>query len=382
MRKTRVLIVNHTARLGGAERVLLTFLSQTNLTKIDAKLTAPEGPLLEEARRLGIECYPLMSEELRSTRKSLAVSDVMKVFDVYRALIRVSKEVGPDILMSNSVKAHVLGNAVSRKLGIPLVIRLHDQLRTFSPLARRLILGPLRRAALVSCVSESVAEDVRNLVGSQCNVKVCYNGVSLDDKSNKCHVSVPRIVSAGWLFPWKGFHVFVQAMEMLAEQTEGWEFVIAGDVAADVGESIFYKKQLEQAIQRSKWRDRFVFAGAYDKLSDILCCAKHSIFVLPSQRPDPLPTVILEAGSLGVPVVATNLGGSREMILHGESGFLTDTTPEAISQAVLTLVEASEVRLRLGQALQSNVKTRFSISSYVANLGMDILSCVAPSTRS
>ncbi|CAM3784218.1 glycosyltransferase family 4 protein [Alicyclobacillus pomorum] len=377
MSRTRVLVVNHTARLGGGERVLLTFLSQLSMTSLEAKLVAPAGPLLEEARRLGIECFPLMSEELRSTRKALAPTDLLKTVQLYRTLTKVTKAYAPDILLSNSVKAHVLANFVSRRLGIPLAIRLHDQLSTFSTVAQKLMMGPLRRARLVSCVSESVADDVRNIVGAQCKVKVCYNGVPFDTEPCEAHVPKPRIVAAGWMLPWKGFDIFIRAMEIVAECTDEWEFVIAGDVASDVAESLSYKEQLRQAVERSKWRHRFIFAGPYEKLRDVVCCPKHTIFVLPSQRPDPLPTVVLEAGALGLPVVATNLGGSREMISSGRTGILTDMDPRAISEAVQSLVMTPERRMRCGEALRAHVKARFSVKSYVDQLNVDILSCVA-----
>jgi glycosyltransferase involved in cell wall biosynthesis len=376
MSRMRVLIVNHTARLGGAERVLLTFLSQLKKTALDAKLAVPAGPLLEQARRLGIDCFPLMNKEFRSTRTTLALSDTLKAVQLYRTLTRVAKAYSPDILLSNSVKAHVLADLVSSRLGIPLAIRLHDQLSTFSAVGQKLISGPLRRARLVSCVSESVANDVRSLVGTRCNVKVCYNGVPLDTEPCQSHVPKPRIVAAGWLLPSKGFDVFIRAMEMVAQFTDDWQFVIAGDVASDVSESLSYKEQLIQAVQHSKWRHRFVFAGAYEKLRDVVCCAKHCVFVLPSQMPDSLPTVVLEAGGLGLPVVATNLGGAREMIDSGRTGILTDLTPGAISAAVLSLVRAPSMRTKLGKALESHVKTQFSVRTYVEKLCMDVISCV------
>jgi glycosyltransferase involved in cell wall biosynthesis len=372
MSRTRVLIVNHTARLGGAERVLLTFLSQLNMTALEAKLVAPTGPLLEEARRLGIECFPLISEELRSTRRALAPTDVLKIVQVYRTLMSVTKACAPDVLFSNSVKAHVLANLVSRRLSIPLVVRLHDQLGTFSSLSQKLMMGPLRRASLVSCVSESVADDVRNIVGPECNVKVCYNGVPFNTEPCESHVQKPRIVAAGWMLPWKGFDVFIRAMEIVAEHTDEWQFVIAGDVASDVAESSSYVEQLRQAVERSKWRHRFVFTGGYEKLRNVVCCAEHTVFVLPSQRPDPLPTVVLEAGALGIPVVATCIGGSREMISNGKTGILTDTNPQAIAEAVLSLVQNTDKRLRFGERIESDVRTRFSVSTYVDQLCHDI----------
>ncbi len=63
------------------------------------------------------------------------------------------------------------------------------------------------------------------------------------------------------MLPWKGFDVFIRAMEMVAESTDEWQFVIAGDVASDVVESLSYKEQLRQAVERSKSRHRFVFTA-------------------------------------------------------------------------------------------------------------------------
>lgn len=378
MKIIRVLIINHTSRLGGAERVLLTFLSQVESTLLEVKLASPEGPLLEEARKMSIDCFPITSEEMRSTRKSVSISDILKVVEVYRSLNKVAKDYTPDILLSNSVKAHVLANIVSRKLGVPLVIRLHDHLSTFSVLGLKMIVGPLRRAALVSCVSESVAEDVRKIAGISHNIKVCYNGVSFNHEPNDSHKPNFQIVTAGWLFPWKGFDVFIKAMELLADRlSEEWQFVIAGDVAGDVSESITYKELLIQAVNTSKWKHRFVLTGAYHKMSDIVCCAEHCIFVLPSQKPDPLPTVVLEAGAIGLPVVATNIGGAPEMIHSESTGVLTGLDANEIAEAVLTLAISLDKRIEYGEALKLSVEDRFSVQAYAKQFGTDIVSCIA-----
>jgi glycosyltransferase involved in cell wall biosynthesis len=68
----------------------------------------------------------------------------------------------------------------------------------------------------------------------------------------------------------------------------------------------------------------------------------------------------IEAMAAGRPVVAVNAGGPCETILHGETGFLADPTPEAFAQAATTLLADPEAAARMGRAGRRHVERHFS----------------------
>ena len=90
--------------------------------------------------------------------------------------------------------------------------------------------------------------------------------------------------------------------------------------------------------------------------------ARFDVFCLPS-RDDPFPLVVLEAMSLGVPVVAFDVGGVREQV--GDTGLLVppeDTS--ALAEALETVAADPELRARLGRAARARAWERFSFRSF------------------
>jgi glycosyltransferase involved in cell wall biosynthesis len=83
------------------------------------------------------------------------------------------------------------------------------------------------------------------------------------------------------------------------------------------------------------------------------------LFVLPSYR-EGMPRSILEAMACGLPVVATNIRGSREEVVHGETGYLVPIRdPQALGEAIVSLAHNSELRNRMGRAGRKRAEERF-----------------------
>ena len=80
-----------------------------------------------------------------------------------------------------------------------------------------------------------------------------------------------------------------------------------------------------------------------------------------------MPNVLLEASATGLPIVATDVGGNREVVLDGVTGFLAPPrNPEALAQAMLRMMELSEEKRReLGRAARKHVEENFSLDRVV-----------------
>jgi glycosyltransferase involved in cell wall biosynthesis len=83
------------------------------------------------------------------------------------------------------------------------------------------------------------------------------------------------------------------------------------------------------------------------------------LFVLPSYR-EGMPRSVLEAMACGLPVVATNIRGSREEVVHGETGYLVPIRDsQALGEAIVSLAHNSELRNRMGRAGRKRAEERF-----------------------
>jgi glycosyltransferase involved in cell wall biosynthesis len=93
------------------------------------------------------------------------------------------------------------------------------------------------------------------------------------------------------------------------------------------------------------------------------------IFVLPSTRPDPFPTVVLEAMASALPVIATAHGGALEQVEHGVSGMLVSPIdPAEMSRAILTMAADRSLRQAMGYAGRERVQRHFALKRYLDDI--------------
>jgi len=158
----------------------------------------------------------------------------------------------------------------------------------------------------------------------------------------------------------KGEYLFLDMAGRVARQRQGVKFLIVGGVFDGRD---FHLEDLRRQIQADKLEDRVTATGYRTDIPAVIACS--DIVVLPSIRPESFGLVLLEAMAAGKPVVATNLGGPREIVQAGVNGFLVDHT-EATEMAarVLQLLEDKALRRRLGQAGRARVESEFSQQRY------------------
>jgi glycosyltransferase involved in cell wall biosynthesis len=158
--------------------------------------------------------------------------------------------------------------------------------------------------------------------------------------------------SVGRLTEQKGYCYWIEAMPEIVRDFPQIEFWLIGD-----GE---LRGELEQQCERLGIRDRVKFLG---KRSDVLSLLRQlDLFVLPSLW-EGLPTVIMESMSQGVPVLATDIPGTREMIEDGKTGWLVQPQdPSALAKATIRILRDPMGRLRASQEALKMID-RFSIES-------------------
>lgn len=97
-------------------------------------------------------------------------------------------------------------------------------------------------------------------------------------------------------------------------------------------------------------------AGAYNAIADL--------FILPSNY-EGLPIVILEAMSLGKPIVASDVGGISEIVRNGENGFVVENSPEAFRNHILSILEDEEVYKKFSVRSAQIFKEKLTVDKMV-----------------
>ncbi len=118
------------------------------------------------------------------------------------------------------------------------------------------------------------------------------------------------------------------------------------------------EEQLREFVNKNAINANFLGNVPNHELPGIL--NEHEIFVLPSLW-EGMPKTLLEAMACELPVVGTNIDGTREVIKHGENGILCDTDSNSIREAIIGVIEDEGLKQRLGKKARKTVEQRFSL---------------------
>jgi glycosyltransferase involved in cell wall biosynthesis len=210
------------------------------------------------------------------------------------------------------------------------------------------------RADTVIVPSRYLARAVANWGVSESKTIVIYNAIELHEHAP---ATVPlstqfKVVTVGRLVPWKQIDHLIESLT----ECEAAGLVIVGDGPE--------RNRLEEIVRENQLTDRVYFAGQRSKEETLALMAACDLFVLNSTY-EGFPHVVVEAMTAGLPVVATAVGGTPELVRDGENGQLI--APDAngvLSKTLMKLLSSSEERQRLATGAKRTVE-RFRHSAMV-----------------
>lgn len=271
-----------------------------------------------------------------------------------------------DLLVCQGYKADVLGWLAARSVGVPVMAvsrgwTAHTRkVRLYEALDRRV----LRRMDAVVCVSGGQAAKVRRAGVEADRLHVIHDSVDPNRfraggaegrKILQELFATPRsaiIAGVGRQSPEKGFDQLIEAARLIAREAETVGIVLIGD-GPD-------RQMLEERVRSAELSPNVAFAGFrtdVDRLlpgADILAQASYT---------EGLPNVVLEACAAGLPVVATDVGGTSEIIEDGANGYLVPAgDPGALAARLLDLIASPARRFEMGARGRELVGTRFSFA--------------------
>lgn len=333
----RVLLVVSVLDGSGPGRVLTT-LAEHLPSEWEPVLVATHGvresPMITEARGAGIAV------------EHLGMRGMWDVAGAAR-FARLVRRCRPTVVHTRTIRADLVGR-LATPFGVPVINNLvnlypDDSTALHGRLAGQVLTGVVRttrRAArLLVANANAVAENARETFGAPDDrVRVIYDGIDLtrwraaapaDLSAVGVGSSDPVAATVARLHPQKGLEDLVAAAALLRNEPS-LHFVVVGDGPDHAA--------LQRAIDSADLADRLHLLGHRDDVAAVL--ARADVFVLPS-RFEGLPSAIIEAMAAGLPVVATDVGGVRELVDHGRTGWLVPAaSPVALADAIRTALRA------------------------------------------
>lgn len=175
-------------------------------------------------------------------------------------------------------------------------------------------------------------------------------------------IDAPLLVMAGRISPWKGQHVFVEALARVRETHPAVHGVIVG--LAEEADGPGYASRVQAQAEALGLGPYLHLAGFRSDMPQVLGAA--DVVVHCSVKPEPFGRVIIEGMAAGRPVAASALGGAAEIISDGVDGLLTPAGDAAALAAALDRLLADPLeRQRLGEAAQRTVAQRYQVAAHV-----------------
>ncbi len=353
------------ATLNGGERSMLAVLGYVVAAGFDVRVIAPPaGPLADELRHRGIEVAPLVLHDDADRR--LPQSRLREL------LAELLQRRRADLVHANSLAMGRLSGPVVDHLGLSSLAHLRDIIG----LSRQAI-ADLNRHARLLAVSEATRRFHVAAGLDAAKTRVLHNGVDLAqfsprEPSGFLHreLGLPTgtqlVGVVGQIGLRKGQDVLLAAVASVASQLPDLHLVIVGERYSGKAESVAYEADLHRTAE-AHMPGRVHFLGYRHDMDRLY--SEFSLLAHPA-RQEPLGRVLLEAAAAGLPIIATEVGGTSEIFPPDRTAarLVAADDPAETARAIREVLTDSALRCRLGTAAGGRAEEAFGVDRAAAAL--------------
>jgi glycosyltransferase involved in cell wall biosynthesis len=372
----RILFLNHSGKMGGAELSLLDLAKDHQQTGRVALFQ--DGPFRQALAAAQIPVTVLSQDEpIEVGRDSMAwqsLTQTRKLLCLARRAAKLGQ--GYDVLYANTLKALVVGAIATILCWKPLVYHLRDILSE-----EHFSRSNLRMAVFLSnyftrhviANSEATRQAFIKAGGRSDKISVIYNGFQPEDYQRPPEEIAALRSSLGIaaedyvvghfsrLSPWKGQHILIDALAHCPKNT----------VVLLVGEALFgegdYVAELQQQVEKLGLGDRVKFLGFRSDVPSLMAAC--DLVTHTSTAPEPFGRVIIEAMLCGTPVIAAAAGGATELVETGKTGWLTQPGDRtALANQIIWCQGHPEVTKQVEHIALSMATKQFHLKTTQANI--------------
>jgi glycosyltransferase involved in cell wall biosynthesis len=355
---------------GGAERQMLLLAERLPADRFQVSFVVlgRDTPLADEARALGATVHILGVPRRRETPPPVFAA---KVASRVLGYIRLCRRERYDIVDAWLYHGYGLAAMTRPLTGVPVLVSGRRSLsgfkERFGPLERAVDAVARRASDAFVANSEAVADDVaRRERIARHRIRVIRNGVEVPEPLDEAR---RRTIRAGWGVPasspvigvigtmkrGKGQDRVVRAMPGLLEAVPEVRLVLLGDGPE--------RPELEALVTRLGLGDRVLIVGSVPSAWKLYGALD---MVASASDAEGMPNVVLEAAAAARAIVATDAGGTREIVADGETGILVPVGDDAaLGRALVGLLRQPEERARLGRAARARAIAEFGVERFV-----------------
>lgn len=356
----KVLLLFSSSELGGAERSLTRMACASQAINYHLGTLDGEGPWTEWVRSLDKE--PLVFGQRKKSHGSFSFLGFYK-------LIKYTKQHNIDVIYVCGLRASFylrLLSLILPKIKIIHGVRWNPTSESRLDVAFRFLESKLSHLIDLYVVNSQASQEtlIHKCKISSEKVKVVYNGIEtfpaeIPTKNSR----ILEVLTVANLSRRKGHLEYLEVIKRITNNFPNVRFVFVGrdDMHGEIQETVKHAK-LDSVVS---------FAGFQADVSQYY--SRANLFVLPSIWGEGCPTSILESMSWAVPVVAFDTDGVKELVYHGEDGYLAKSGDyESLYQHILALLSNSELNERFGLNGREKVMNNFTIQKCAHEHG-DIL---------
>jgi glycosyltransferase involved in cell wall biosynthesis len=348
-------IITRLDDIGGAQIHVRDLSTALRAAGHDAVVLAgTNGDLADELREHGVPCY-----SLRHLAREVGPLQDVRCFSELRETLR---EIQPDIISTHSTKAGFIGRIAGKTLGIPTLFTAHGwgftegrpPLQAFAFWAVERTTSAWAARIITVCESDRTAA-VRARVTSSDHLVTIHNAMpNIDDALRARPGNSPaQLMMVARLSHWKDQPTLLHALSGLKDLD--WQLELVGDGPL--------RGQLEELAQSLGLTSRVTFLGFRRDVPERL--AEAQVFLLITKW-EGFPRSILEAMRAGLPVVASDVGGVKESVMDGTTGFVIPRGDAArLRECLRKLITSSELRISMGEAGRARYEEMFTFDRLV-----------------
>jgi len=366
----RICLVTHffPPHMGGIEKV--SYEQSKRLTEfgyeIDVLTSKIKGQNERPAKGIRVFSYPTLNLAER-----IGVPYPVLSFKAYRKFVQVIKKCDLVHAHGHVYMSSYMAGKVAKKYKKPFIVTQHNTFIDYQSILNILehlndfTIGKsvLKCANRIITVSKETMKYVLKLGADKSKTSVIYNGVDTDyfhpvnKEESRKKLGLPKnrkiILSVRRLVYKNGLDTLIESVPLLTRDHPDLLFVVAGK-----GPS---RKLIEDRIKELGIDANIKLTGFVpDRLLPLYYDAA-DYFILPSASGEGLPLVLLEAMACGLPVIATTVGGTPEIIKHMKNGVLVPPrNPEAMAETMSKLLSEERLGATIGEEARRIVEDRFT----------------------
>ena len=364
--RPKVLLFFEYATLNGGEFSMLAMLESPGRTEFEFVAAAPaSGMLTPRLERCGVRVLPLALRDAQDRK--------LPIEQINSHLVELVTRVSPDLVHSNSLSMGRMVGRIASQLPVPCTSHLRDIIK----LSKTAVSDLNRNAGLIAVSNATKQFHAEQGVLPE-KLQVIYNGVDSEQFRPAPATGILKqelglgagdvlLANIGQICLRKGQTLLARAAVKLADEFPEANYLFIGQRHSKKDESVAYEDAIRRTFRQAGIEDRLFCLGFRQDIPAIL---NEVDLVVHTAHQEPLGRVLLEAASCGRPIVATDVGGTAEILTDQTSAVLVrPDDPEALTAAIRRMLTDRKLRLRLGKHARTAAIEKFSIPKAVTKIG-------------